>query len=209
VITGTQFIPTGAGGGTPLGATIERDLKAPNLVLNTYRTPTYTISDGFDGTQAWSQDMRGRVTQPMAIDQGRAKRDADFYLPLDLKQTYPIMQVVAVTEVDGHETYEVVGKPQGDSEERLYFDVLSGLLIRRATSLPTQAGPSPYHVDYDDYRDTGSGVKFPYTTTMSPANPRTVLYGSATIYVTKVVDNAPLESSKFSKPESKAAAAAQ
>lgn len=207
VITGTQFIPTGAGGGVPMAATLERDLKAPNLVLNTYHTPTYTISDGFDGTQAWSQDVRGRVNQPMSIDQGRAKRDADFYFPLDLKQTYGIMRVVAVASVDGHETYEVVAKPQGDTEERLYFDVLSGLLIRKASALPTQAGPSPYHVDYDDYRDTGSGVKFPYTITMSPANPRTVLYGSATLYVTKVEDNAPLESSKFSKPESKAAAA--
>jgi hypothetical protein len=64
-------------------------------------------------------------------------------------------------------------------------------------------------VDYDDYRDTGSGVKFPYTITMSPANPRTVLSGTATLYVTKVQDNAPLDSSKFAKPESKAAAAAQ
>ena len=60
----------------------------------------------------------------------------------------------------------------------------------------------------DDYRDTGSGVKFPYTITMSPASERTVLSGTATIYVTKVEDNAPVDSSKFSKPESKAAARA-
>jgi len=209
VITGTQFIPTGPGGGTLVPATIERDQKAPNLVVNIYRTPTYTISDGFDGTQAWAQDMRGRVTQPMTIDQGRAKRDADFYLPLDLKQTYSKMEVREVASVNGHEAYEVVATPQGDTEERLYFDVVTGLLIRRQSALPTQAGLSPSHVDYDDYRDTGSGVKFPYTITMSPVNPRTVLSGTATIYVTKVEDNAPVDSSKFAKPESKAAAAAQ
>jgi photosynthetic reaction center cytochrome c subunit len=209
VITGTQYIPTGPGGGTLVPATIERDQKAPNLVVNIYHTPTYTISDGFDGSQAWSQDMRGRVTQPMTIDQGRAKRDADFYLPLDLKQAYTKMEVREVASVNGHDAYEVVATPQGDTEERLYFDVVTGLLIRRQTALPTQAGLSPSHVDYDDYRDTGSGVKFPYTITMSPANPRTVLSGTATIYVTKVEDNAPLDSSKFAKPESKAAAAAQ
>lgn len=207
VITGTQFIPTGPGGGTPMAATLERDQKAPNLVVNIYHTPTYTISDGFDGTQAWSQDMRGRVTQPLAIDQGRAKRDADFYLPLDLKATYTQMRVRQVARVNGHDAYEVIANPQGDTEERLYFDVLTGLLIRKQTVLPTQAGPSPFHVDYDDYRDTGSGVKFPYQITMSPATPRTVLSGTATIYVTKVEDNAPIESSKFSKPESKATAA--
>jgi len=209
VITGTQFIPTGPGGGTPMAATLERDQKAPNLVVNVYHTPTYTIADGFDGTQAWSQDMRGRVSQPLAIDQGRAKRDADFYLPLDLKQTYSQMRVLQTATVNGHEAYEVVAKPEGDSEERLYFDVLSGLLVRKSTSLPTQAGPSPFHVDYDDYRDTGSGVKFPYLMTMSPASARTVLSGIATLYVTKVEDNKPLDSSKFVKPESKTTAAAQ
>ena len=209
VITGTQYIPTGPGGGTLVPATIERDQKAPNLVVNIYHTPTYTISDGFDGSQAWAQDMRGRVTQPLGIDQGRVKRDADFYLPLDLKQAYTKMEVREVASVNGHEAYEVIATPQGDTEERLYFDVVTGLLIRKQSALPTQAGPSPSHVDYDDYRDTGSGVKFPYTITMSPANPRTVLSGTATLYVTKVQDNAPLDSSKFAKPESKAAAAAQ
>jgi photosynthetic reaction center cytochrome c subunit len=208
VVTGTQYIPTGPGGGTLVPAAIERDQKAPNLVVTTYHTPTYTISEGFDGSQAWAQDMRGRVTETQGVDQGRAKRDADFYLPLDLKQAYTKMEVRQVAKVNGHDAYEVIGTPEGDNPERLYFDVLTGLLIRKQTTLTTQAGPSPFQVDFDDYRDTGDGVKFPYTITMSPASERTVLNGTATIYVTKVEDNAPIESSKFSKPESKAPARA-
>jgi hypothetical protein len=207
VITGTQFIPTGPGGGVPMPATIERAQKAPNLVVNIYHTPTYTISDGFDGTKAWSQDMRGRVSEPQNIDQMRAKRDADFYLPLDLKKVYAKMEVRRIANVNGHDAYVVAATPQGDTNERLYFDVNTGLLIRKASVLPTQAGNSPFQVDYDDYRNTGSGVKFPYLITMSPANPRTVLYGTATINVTKVEDNAPVETSKFAKPESKVASA--
>lgn len=207
VVTGTQFIPTGPGGGTLVPATVERDRKAPNLVVTTFHTPTYTISEGFDGSQAWAQDMRGRVTEPPAVDQGRAKRDADFYLPLDLKQTYTKMQVRQVAKVNGHDAYEVIATPEGDNPERLYFDVLTGFLIRKVTTLTTQAGPSPFQVDFDDYRDTGDGVKFPYAITMSPANERTVLSGTVTVYVTKVEDNAPVDSSKFAKPESKAAAA--
>jgi hypothetical protein len=175
--------------------------------VNIYHTPTYTISDGFDGTKAWSQDMRGRVAEPQNIDQVRAKRDADFYLPLDLKKVYAKMEVRRIAKVNGHDAYVVAATPQGDNVERLYFDVSTGLLIRKASVLPTQAGNSPFQVDYDDYRNTGSGVKFPYLITMSPANPRTVLYGTATINVTKVEDNAPLETSKFAKPESKVASA--
>ena len=206
-ITGTQFIPTGPGGGTPVPAAIERNEKAPNLLLNLYRTPTYTISDGFDGTTAWAQDMRGRVSEPGATDQTRAKRDADFYLPLDLKQKYTQMTVRGVARVNDHDAYVVVARPQGDNAVRLYFDIQTGLLLRKLTVLPTPLGNSPYQVDYDEYRDTGSGVKFPYLITMTPASPRSVPSSTATIRVTKVQDNAPLDSSKFAKPQSKTAAA--
>jgi photosynthetic reaction center cytochrome c subunit len=209
VITGTQYIPTGPGGTVPVPAMIERSQKAPNLVVNVYRTPTYTISDGFDGTKAWAQAANGRVNEPGAVDQMRAKRDADFYLPLDLKQTYTTMQVRAIENVNGHDAYVVIARPQGDRVERLYFDVQTGLLVRKWSSLATPVGEAPFQVDYDDYRDTGSGVKFPYLITMNPANARTEPATTATIRVTKVQDNAPLDSSKFTKPESKAAAAAQ
>jgi len=209
VITGTQFIPTGPGGTVPVPAMIERSQKAPNLVVNVYRTPTYTISEGFDGARAWAQAANGRVTEPGGTDQMRAKRDSDFYLPLDLKQTYTQMQVRNIENVNGHDAYVVIARPQGDRVERLYFDVQTGLLVRKWSSLATPAGEAPFQVDYDDYRDTGSGVKFPYLITMNPANARTEPSTTATIRVNKVQDNAPLDSSKFAKPESKAAAAAQ
>lgn len=209
VITGTQFIPTGPGGTIPVPAMIERSQKAPNLIVNVYRTPTYTVSDGFDGTKAWAQAATGRVTEPSATDQMRAKRDADFFLPLDLKQTYMQMQVRRIENVNGHDAYVVVARPQGDRPDRLYFDVQTGLLVRKWSALPTPAGNAPFQADYEDYRDTGSGVKFPYLITMTPASPRSEPSTTAIIRVTKVQDNAPLDSSKFARPESKAAAAAQ
>jgi photosynthetic reaction center cytochrome c subunit len=209
VITGTQTVPTGPGGTVPMPAAIERSQKAPNLVVSTYRTPTYTIADGFDGTKVWTQDLRGRVTEPGAVDQMRAKRDADFYFPLDLKQTYGKMQVEGTENVNGHDAYVVTAQPQGDRQERLYFDVQTGLLLRKWSSLPTPAGDAPFQVDYDDYRDTGSGVRFPYRITTNPAGPRLEPSTSVTLRVTKVQDNTPLDSSKFVKPESKAAAATQ
>jgi len=207
VITGTQFIPTGVGGGVPVPAAIERDQKSPNLVVNIYHTPTYTISDGFDGTKAWAQDMMGRVNDLAGIDQVRAKRDADFYLPLDLKQEYMQMQVQGVEKVNGHDAYVVVARPQGDSEERLYFDMQTGLLLRKWSALPTPVGDSPFQVDYDNYQNTSSGVKFPYLITKTPASLHSIPSTSATIRVTKVQDNALLDSSKFEKPKPKATGA--
>jgi hypothetical protein len=206
VITGTQDLPTGPGGGVPLPAAIERDLKAPNLMANIYRAPTYTISEGFDGTSAWLQDMRGRVSDAGKLEQTRVKRYADFYEPLDFMTEYTQLLVRGIERVNGRDAYVVTGRVQGDSQDRLYFDIETGLLLRKANVMPTPVGNIPLQVDYSDYRDTGSGVKFPYLITMDPAGMDTVLTSVATIRVTKVQDNAPLDNSKFAKPAPKPAA---
>jgi hypothetical protein len=125
-------------------ATIERDLKAPNLVLDVYRTPAYTIADGFHGTKSWSQNAQGRVSEALAIDQSRAKRTSDFYEPLDLKKEYSQIRVAGVERVHGRATYVLICEPQGDIPEKLYFDTLTGLLLRKWTALPTQTGNSPF-----------------------------------------------------------------
>lgn len=205
VITGTQYIPTGPGGTIPTPATIERDLKAPNLVLDVYRTPAYTIADGFDGTKSWSQSAQGRVSEALAIDQSRAKRTSDFYEPLDLKKEYSQIRVAGVELVHGRAAYVLICEPQGDIPEKLYFDTLTGLLLRKWTALPTQAGNSPFQVDFDDYRDTGSGVKFAYLIKMYPASSRTELAPTATINVSKVEDNVAIENAKFNEPQSRQA----
>ena len=200
VITGTQYIPTGPGGTVPTPAVVERDLKAPNLFVNIYRTPTYSISLGFDGTRQWSQDQQGRVTEAVKLDTLRAKRSADFYEPLTLKQEYAQLTVRGIENVNGRDTYVVVGTPQGDVAERLYFDTQTGLLLRKLTMLPTPAGNSPFQTDFEDYRDTGSGVRFPFVIHMSPSTPRTELAPNATLRVIKVQDNAPIDDAKFAKP---------
>jgi photosynthetic reaction center cytochrome c subunit len=207
VITGTEELPTGPGGTVPMPATIERDLKAPNLVLEVHRTPGFTISNGFDGKAAWAQDPRGRVTEALKIDQSRARRDADFYEPLNLKQEYAKLEVQGIERVNGHDTYVVVGTPQGDLPERLYFDILTGLLLRKESVLLTAVGNSPFQVNYTDYRDTGSGAKFPYLITIYPAGARTELATTSTIRVLKVQDNLPIDTAKFAKPASAATGA--
>jgi hypothetical protein len=117
------------------------------------------------------------------------------------------MVVRGLTRVNDRDAYEVVGTLKGDLPERFYFDAVTGLLLRKATVLPTPVGDSPYEVNYADYRDTGSGVKFPYLITINPPGPRTTLYGSSQLVVTKVQDNAPLDNAKFAMPPSRPAAA--
>jgi hypothetical protein len=110
------------------------------------------------------------------------------------------MTVRGIENVNGRDAYLVVGVPQGDTPESLYFDTQSGLLLRKQTVLPTPVGDSPFQTDFEDYRDTGSGVKFPFVIRMNPANARTELAPNATLRVTKVEDNVAIDNAKFAKP---------
>jgi len=190
-------------GVVPTPAAVERYLKAPNLAVTIYRAPTYAIAEGFDGTTAWSQNQAGRVTEPVKLDVGRAARAADFYEPLNLRREYGQMTVRGIEKVGGRDAYLVVGVPQGDKPESLYFDTQTGLLLRKQTVLPTPIGDSPFQMDFEDYRDTGSGVKVPFLIQMNPANPRTELAPIATLRVIKVEDNTAIDNAKFAKPAAK------
>ena len=202
VITGRRDIPTGPGGLVPIPAEVEIYQKAPNLILNVYRTEEFTISDGFDGTTAWSQNVRGRVNDLRDPDQGRVRRSANFYEALDLTQNYTRMEVQSIDQVGPREAYVVVGFLEDDTPERFYFDTQTGLLLRRAWYLPTAAGPSPYEMDFDDYRDSGGGVMIPFVIRMNPASQRTELGTSSTLRVEKVQHGVLIDDGKFTKPQS-------
>ena len=200
VITGKRDIPTGPGGLVPIPAEVEIYQKAPNLTVSIYRTEKFVISDGFDGTGAWAQTIAGAVNNVQNPDAGRIRRMADFYEPLDLRQNYTSLSVEGIETIGSRRAYVVVGRPEGDTPERLYFDVQSGLLVRRAVYLQTPAGPSPFQVDFEDYRESG-GVKIPFLVRTNPASQRSELGTSSTLRVLKVKNNVALEPARFMRPQ--------
>jgi photosynthetic reaction center cytochrome c subunit len=202
VITGTQDLPTGPGGTVPTPAKLERSLKAPNLVVDVYTADKFTISSGFDGKAQWAKGQNGNVNSPIAggVDAERAQRAAAFNEPLTLKQQYTTLTVDGIARVNGHDAYVVIGTPAANTPERLYFDTRTGLLLRKWTYVDTASGRSPYQLDFDDYRNTGSGVKIPFVVHMSPAGPRTEIEPTSTLRITSVKDNTPIDNAKFVKP---------
>jgi hypothetical protein len=202
VITGTQDLPTGPGGTVPTPAKLERLLKAPNLVVDVYTADKFTISSGFDGKAQWAKGQNGNVNSPAAggIDAERAQRAAAFNEPLTLRQQYATLTVDGIARVNGHDAYVVIGTPAANTPERLYFDAQTGLLLRKWTYVDTASGRSPYQLDFDDYRNTGSGVKIPFVVHMSPAGPRTEIEPTSTLRITSVKDNTPIDDAKFVKP---------
>ena len=203
VIMATRDIPTGPGGEVPTPAQIEVDQLAPNLLIQISKTDKFTLSEGYDGNTAWTQNMAGMVTSLPSPDQQRAKRSADLYESADLKSQYAKMEVRGIEKVNGHDAYVVIGLPEEDSPERLFFDVKTGLLLRKTSVIPTLFGDNPVEVDYEDYKDTGSGVKIPFLIHMVPGSPRSELWTTSTMKIQKVQDNVRVDSGKFVKPQSK------
>jgi Photosynthetic reaction centre cytochrome C subunit len=203
VITATQDIPTGPGGVIPTPATVEILQKAPNLVYRTAKTKELTQLSGADAKGPWVQDARGRVNGPaIDLERSRETRAANFYAALDIAKDFPKLTVEGKEKIGASETYVVVGVPADGVAVRMYFDVKTGLLLRTYTLTPTQLGPSPYQVDYSDYRDAGHGVKYAYKIHMEPAGARTELATHSTIRISKIQENVALDDAKFTRPPS-------
>ncbi|MBI2828621.1 MAG: photosynthetic reaction center cytochrome c subunit [Acidobacteria bacterium] len=203
VITARRDLPAGPAGLAPVLADVEIYQKAPNLSVMISRTAEFTVSEGFDGDVAWSQNAAGVVTTLPNPDQQRAKRAANFYGALDLAVEYASLEVTGIERVNGREAYVLAGRPPGDSIERLYFDVKTGLLLRRWSTLPTSLGRFPYQVDYDDYRKTGSGVRIPFTIRTVPGTPRAETITNSTYQVLRVRENVEIDSARFVRPETR------
>jgi hypothetical protein len=201
IITGTREVPLGPAGLDPAPGAFTIYQKAPNLTLSVSKTERATISDGFDGTTAWAQNAAGGVNVLPEPDQGRARRWANFYEALGLKQNYTRMDVAGIASIGAREAYEVVGFPEGDTPERLFFDRQTGLLLRRAVYLETVAGPSPFQVDFDDYREVGGGVKMPFLMRMNPAGQRLELGTTSTFRVSRIQTGVEIEASRFTRPQ--------
>jgi hypothetical protein len=82
--------------------------------------------------------------------------------------------------------------------EQLFFDVETGLLVRKETAIATAFGDYSIQTNYEDYRDVG-GVKVPYIVRVVGVSPA----DSMTTYVEKVELNPTVDSARFVKPPSK------
>ncbi len=121
------------------------------------------------------------------------RHGAEIILPV--RRNFPPALTAKVRDRD---IYLVVGFPDGDLPEQLFFDTQTGLLVRKGTATATALGDYAVQTDYDDYRDV-AGVKIPYlvrTIGISPAD-------GVTTCIEKVDANPQLDAGMFIKPVSK------
>jgi len=135
--------------------------KAPDKFLTVTSYPQVVFSNGFNGTVAWGHSSRDGAT-PLA-DQllAQIKRDAVFYKELKTEQLYSSLTVLGKASVRDMDAYVIQAKPADGPVEKLFFDVKTGLLVRRYTESDTALGKLPLQTDYEDYREI-DGIKQPF-----------------------------------------------
>ena len=135
--------------------------KAPDKLLTITSYPNVVFSNGYNGTLGWAHSSRdGSTPLPdQMLDQ--LKRDAVFYKELKMQDVYSTLTVTGRAPVRDSDAYVVQATPAGGPVEKLFFDVRTGLLVRRYTETGTPLGKLPLQIDYEDYREI-DGIKQPF-----------------------------------------------
>lgn len=132
-------------------------------------------------------------------DLDAARIEAELSFPARIKQALGGWRVGFPATIDEHDVQVVQGTSAGRVVATLYFDAESGLLLRLVRQTDSPVGRIPTQIDYSDYRAV-SGVKMPFRWTV------TWLDGRATIELSDIQPNAPIDGAKFARPSTPAPA---
>jgi zinc protease len=176
-----------------LSGTIELREKAPDRILSEIRISGILFRQGFDGTVGWTDDPQNGLREQNGAELSEARRDADFYHPLDMKKLYTRLAVVGPDKVDDQDTYEVEADVPEGAPDEIYFSVATGLPVRVVSHRHGPQGIVDFREDFDDYREV-DGIKRPFRIQESTGDQ------VVTITVTEVRHNVLLDDSVFTKP---------
>lgn len=173
----------------------EISMAAPDKFDIMVTTQQGTIERGFDGKVGWEKGPRGVTELAPGVLAG-LKEKFLFYSNIKLKEQFTQMRVGRRDKIGDHEVISIGGRTADNRREQLYFDLQSGLLLRRIRYTPTMIGIIPEQMDFDDYRDV-EGVKFPFTVKVAAVEVGNPI---ATRTYTEIKINEPLDDSKFKMP---------
>jgi hypothetical protein len=169
--------------------------KEPDKRVSFAHTPDGDSITAFDGHEGWLGVPKRPVREMHGPDIDAAAMDADLHFAAHLKAMFSEAKVQGAEKINGHNAYLVIGRREGKTPLRLYFDQQSGLLVRLVRFGETPLGRLPTQIDYADYREAG-GVKIPFRWTLARPS------GLFTIQVADVKQNVSVDDAKFAKPPS-------
>lgn len=176
-----------------LSGSVEIHEKAPNSMLAVITLAGAVFEQGFDGTTAWSDDPQNGLRVLSGAELEDARREADFYHPLDLKKLYASMTVTGTEKINDRDAYVLEASTGAGDPDKMYFDTENWLLVRAINHRNTPEGVKAFTAEVGDYKDV-DGVKLPFTVHQSSAE------SAFTIHFTEIQHNVKLADSQFAKP---------
>lgn len=169
--------------------------QSPDKIRAAVSTKQGDVIQVLDGNAGWVKNEReNRPLNPIEIL--RIKSLAQSLEPLVVASPPPRMVFAGKEKLGDHDVYRIGMATPDRRRVRLYFDVQSGLLLRKVILRDTPVGQDPEQTDYDDYRDV-DGVKVPFSIRISYTSNNI----SGTRKITEIKTNAPIDAAKFAAPK--------
>jgi CubicO group peptidase (beta-lactamase class C family) len=125
------------------------------------------IWEGFNGTVGWSSWNKFHKLEGAEL--AAKKLEAEFYKEIKLKELYPRMIVNGTARIADRWTYVIEAAPAEGSLEKMYFDIETGLLVRRDVTRYAEGVKVDFVIINEDYKEI-DGIKLPFTLRfLSPA----------------------------------------
>jgi hypothetical protein len=157
-------------------------------------TPQGVIERALNGATGWEKSNRG-VRDLSDGEISYIRRYSLLYPDLKLKDQFTRASFGGKQKIDERDVYVVRGTTTTGKRETLFFDVESGLLVRRTSLTTTLVGQIPEQVDFTDYKDV-DGMKLPFTIRISAVDPS---YSGVRKF-TEIKLNVPVDPKQFNKP---------
>ena len=171
--------------------------KTPNQRAVIVHTQSGDTTTTFDGRSGWVAAVDKPVTLLTLSPGGEtdgARLEAGLAFPAYIKNSLSAWRVgFPLTAINDRPVQIVQGTGAGGTRVKLYFDVESSLLVRSLRYTNTAVGLVPTQIDYSDYREV-SGVRMPFHWVVTWTD------GQATIDLSDVQANAPIDPDRFARP---------
>src|ERR1041384_1311295 len=141
--------------------------KQPNKVLIVETLTSGVVTRGWNGATAWVQSSKGvsQVTgenlKAMKAMPATTIVSDGLFGPIKIPDSASRATLIGVVGINDRESYQVIIEESSTQSSQLFFDVESGLLLRRVNVTNTMLGPLNVQWDFSDYRDV-SGIKLPF-----------------------------------------------
>jgi hypothetical protein len=128
----------------------------------------------------------------------RVRRAAAIYAPIKVLETVDKLRVERIERIGGRDAYVVSVATGTPNTKAYYFDIITGLLAREASTTPMMLVPMQQQVEYDDYRSV-DGIMLPFTVRISSD----AQYDTSTRTFATISHDVPVDDAVFVMPAAK------